>query len=186
MTWIIETVAFVIVAGEVSCYEVCSPVWEFVARYEPLPFIVGLLVAIGAGWARASSQHLVDAKDSGARELRPVAGVSSTTTRSPHVELVAPTDRAGAELGGDRDLDRRHRFYDDDDRPVRLAATDPARRPLRPRLRRRRRRMAACPPRELVIRPADTADPCAGPRCPSALPGSPRCESCPWEVRGLQ
>jgi hypothetical protein len=25
-------------------------VWEFVDRYEPLPFIAGLLVAIGAGW----------------------------------------------------------------------------------------------------------------------------------------
>ena len=50
MTWILETVALVIAAGEVSCYEVCSPVWEFVDRYEPLPFIVGLLVAIGAGW----------------------------------------------------------------------------------------------------------------------------------------
>jgi len=50
MTWILEGLALVIVAGEVSCYEVCSPVWEFVDRYEPLPHIVGLLVAIGAGW----------------------------------------------------------------------------------------------------------------------------------------
>lgn len=51
MTWILETLALVMIAGEVSCYEVCSPVWEFVDRYEPLPFIVGMVVAIGAGWA---------------------------------------------------------------------------------------------------------------------------------------
>lgn len=50
MTWLLEMVVLVIIAGEVSCFEVCSPAWEFVDRYQPLPFIVGVLVAIGAGW----------------------------------------------------------------------------------------------------------------------------------------
>lgn len=50
VTWLLEALALVIAAGEVSCYEVCSPVWELVDRYEPWPTIAGLLVAIWAGW----------------------------------------------------------------------------------------------------------------------------------------
>jgi len=50
ITLFLEIFAVVVIAGEVSCYQVCSPTWAFLERFSPLPAIVGWSVAIGAGW----------------------------------------------------------------------------------------------------------------------------------------
>lgn len=36
----------VVIAGEVSCYEVCSPTTEFFDRTAPWPMILGIAVAV--------------------------------------------------------------------------------------------------------------------------------------------
>ena len=50
LTLFLEALTVVIIAGEVSCYEVCSPTSEFLDAAAPLPGIVGLLLALLAGW----------------------------------------------------------------------------------------------------------------------------------------
>lgn len=49
--WILEAMAVVVISGEVSCYEVCSPTTEWFEDAAPWPALVGAVIALTAGWA---------------------------------------------------------------------------------------------------------------------------------------
>lgn len=49
LTYLLETLAVVVIAGEVSCYEVCSPTTEILEAAAPWPLIAACTIALSVG-----------------------------------------------------------------------------------------------------------------------------------------
>lgn len=60
LTALAITVGLVLAAGEVSCYEVCSPTTEWIDNAQPWPFIATVVVSLGVGWLASLLVHALD------------------------------------------------------------------------------------------------------------------------------